>query len=165
MLSLSWENLRKISANIQGLAELTWISKIIFTTNWNFSIIKMSGIILDSKNESSWSSGEVFEILWFFHSIPVEFLLIVRFFVCLKNKWNAIFRNFDDRLNKAISAKEEHSRNYDRMLSDQTKNYTAEIRSIASLAGNLKNYESKFTAADLRFQQMADKMAALQDWI
>ena len=73
------------------------------------------------------------------------------------------FRNFDDQLNKAISAKEEHSRHYDRMLADQTKNYTAEIKSIASLAGNLKNYESKFTAADLRFQQMADKMASLQD--
>jgi len=74
-------------------------------------------------------------------------------------------RNFNSRLNEAISAKEEHSRNYDRLLSDQTKNYTAEIKSIASLAGNLKNYETKFTATDLRFQQMTDKVASLQDKI
>ena len=74
-----------------------------------------------------------------------------------------ILRNFNSKLDKAISAKEEHSRNYDRLLSDQTKNYTAEIKSIASLAGNLKNYETKFTATDLRFQQMADGMASLQD--
>ena len=62
------------------------------------------------------------------------------------------------------------------MLSDQTKNYTAEIKSVASLAGSLKNYDSKFAEIettqskmrdtnDLKFQQMADKIAALQDWV
>ena len=75
--------------------------------------------------------------------------------------------NFDNKLNKAISAKEEHSRNYDRLLSAQTTNYTSEIKSIAFLAEDLKNYDSKFAEIDttqtkmrdtndLKFQQMAD---------
>ena len=82
--------------------------------------------------------------------------------------------NFDNKLNKAISAKEEHSRHYDRLLAAQTTNFTAEIKNIASLADDLKNYDSKFAEIDtaqtkmrdtndLKFQKMADKIASLQD--
>merc|ERR1712227_300262 len=73
--------------------------------------------------------------------------------------------SFNKKLNDAISAKEEHSRNYDRLLSAQTQNYTSEMKSIASLAENMRNYDSKFTSTDLRIQQMAAKIASLEDGV
>ena len=65
-------------------------------------------------------------------------------------------RSFNQKLGQALSAQEEHSKNYDRLLAAQTSNYTTEIKTIANLADNLKNNES-------RFQKVAEKIVSLQE--
>ena len=65
-------------------------------------------------------------------------------------------RSFNQKLGEALSAQEEHSKNYDRLLAAQTSNYTTEIKTIANMADNLKNNE-------LRFQKVAEKIVALQE--
>ena len=68
----------------------------------------------------------------------------------------SVKRSFNQKLGEAISAQEEHSKNYDRLLTAQTNNYTNEIKTIANMADNLKNNES-------RFQKMAGKIVSLQE--
>ena len=65
-------------------------------------------------------------------------------------------RSFNQKLGEALSAQEEHSKNYDRLLAAQTSNYTNEIKTIANLAENFKNNDS-------RFQKVADKIVSLQE--
>ena len=73
-----------------------------------------------------------------------------------RNSSLSLKRSFNQKLGEALSAQEEHSKNYDRLLAAQTSNYTTEIKTIANLAENLKNNES-------RFQKMAEKIVSLQE--
>ena len=65
-------------------------------------------------------------------------------------------RSFNQKLGEALSAQEEHSKSYDRLLAAQTSNYTNEIKTIANMADNFKNNES-------RFQKLAEKIVSLQE--
>ena len=73
-----------------------------------------------------------------------------------RNRSWSVKRSLNKKLGEALSAQEKHSKNYDRLLEAQTSNYTNEIKTIANLAENLKNNES-------RFQKLAEKIVSLQE--